>query len=479
MLRRIARHEWRMLFAEHAPWVVAALLAASTGYAVLNGLNWTSFQVATIEKALDEEAERYIGLKQQVTAIESGQMRAPFADPRMPDMAGGRLAPRYAAMPPLPLAALSIGQSDVLPYYFKVSTASRESVLTTNEIENPHRLLHGRFDLSFVIIYLFPLLIIGLSYNLLSLEKEQGTLALLLSQPVPLSTYVAGKIGVRAALVVLLVVMFSITGIAVGGVDVTPGGTLLRLAVWTGVVAAYGGFWFGVVLLATSFGRSSATNALSLATVWLLLVVVLPSTLNTAVAALYPVPSRVDMIAAVRVASDQASAKGNTLLAKYYGDHPEFVAGSDIEKAINDVAITRLAIDDEIEERVRPVVDRYDTQLARQQGLVDRFRLLSPAIVAQDALNDLAGTGSARFAHFVRRVEAFHRDWRARFASMIVQKQRLSAAMYDDIPHFTYQDEPLGAVVVRAGVALLLLLGAGLVLGAIGINRLRRYPIAG
>src|SRR5205814_2044865 len=109
---------------------------------------------------------------------------------------------------------------------------------------------------------------------------------------------------------------------------------------------------FGMVLLVTSFGLSSATSALSLAAIWLMLVVVLPSTLNTAVSALYPMPSRVDMIAAVRVASDEASATGNKLLAKYYGDHPELVATSDMEKAMNDVAITRLAIDDEIEERV-------------------------------------------------------------------------------------------------------------------------------
>jgi ABC-2 type transport system permease protein len=284
---------------------------------------------------------------------------------------------------------------------------------------------------------------------------------------------------VRAALVVLLVVVFSLVGIAVGGVDLTSGATLLRLVTWIGVVAAYGAFWFGMVLFVIAFGRSSPTNALSLAALWLMLVVVLPSTLNTAVASFYPMPSRVDMIAAVRVASDTASAKGNTLLAKYYGDHPEFVAVSDMEKAMNDVAITRLAIDDEIEERVRPVVDRYDTQLARQQALVDRFRLTSPAIVAQDALNDLAGTGSARFSHFVGQVEAFHRDWRTRFASMIVQKQKLSAATYDQIPRFTYEDEPVGGVVERAVVALLVLFGAGLVLGAIGVTRLRKYPVAG
>src|SRR5207253_9326140 len=149
MIGRIAIHEWRMLFSEKTPWLVLLLLAASIGYAMFNGLRWVEFQRSTLQTAFDEQARRYADLKKQVAAIDSGKMRAPFNDPRMPDAAGGRVGWSYAAMPPSQLGSLSVGQSDVLPYYFKVSTASKESVLTSNEIENPHRLLHGRFDLAF------------------------------------------------------------------------------------------------------------------------------------------------------------------------------------------------------------------------------------------------------------------------------------------------------------------------------------------
>jgi ABC-2 type transport system permease protein len=365
----------------------------------------------------------------------------------------------------------------VLPYYFKVSTASKESVLTSNEIENPHRLLQGRFDLSFVIVYLFPLLIIALSYNLISAEQEQGTLALLLSQPVPLRTFMIGKVGLRAVLIVGVVIFFSVIGTVVGGIALASADVLTRLIVWTGIVVAYAAFWFGAVLLVTSFGRGSATNAMALSAVWLFLVVVLPSALNMAASVFYPMPSRVDMIAALRVASDEASAKGNKLLAKYYGDHPELVLVSDMQKALNDVAITRLAIDDEIEQRVRPVVDQYDIQLARQQRLVDRFRIFSPAIIAQDALNDVAGTGVARYGHFVSLVEGYHKRWRSLFASMIVKKQKFTPTMYDDLPQFAYQEEPIGAVVSRTSAALAVLFVFAGVLSIIGIGRLRKFPV--
>ena len=70
--------------------------------------------------------------------------------------------------------------------------------MATTEIENPNRLLAGRFDLAFVIVFLYPLLILTLSYNMLSAEQEQGTLALTLSQPVSLRTLVSGKVLLRA-----------------------------------------------------------------------------------------------------------------------------------------------------------------------------------------------------------------------------------------------------------------------------------------
>jgi ABC-2 type transport system permease protein len=208
-----------------------------------------------------------------------------------------------------------------------------------------------------------------------------------------------------------------------------------------------------------------------------LLVVVLPSAMNMAASVLYPMPSRVDMIAALRVASDEASAKGNKLLAKYYGDHPELVAVSDNQKALNDVAITRLAIDDEIEQRVRPVVDRYDIQLSQQQSLVDRFRIFSPAIIAQDALNDIAGTGVARYRHFISLAEDYHKRWRSLFASMIVKKQKFTPATYDDLPQFAYQEERIDAVLSRTIAAAAVLFFFGGILVMIAIGRFRKFSV--
>jgi ABC-2 type transport system permease protein len=384
---------------------------------------------------------------------------------------------RYAQLPPAPMAALSVGQSDLYPYYFKVSRQSKQSFATNDEIENPTNLLAGRFDLAFVIIYLFPLLILALSYNLISAEREQGTLAMMMAQPVALRSFVAGKVGLRAIVVLLLAIGFSLSGFLLGGVKLSEEGAWWRLLFWIGIVAAYGAFWFALAVAVNAFGKSSATNALALAGLWLVFVLLVPSLLNVAVTSIYPVPSRVEMIQATRRASAEATAKGSQLLAKYFEDHPELTAGGKADPT--DFYTRSIATQEETERLVQPVVDHFDRQVIGQQSLVDRFRFLSPAIVTQAALNDVAGTSVDRYRHFLVLVDEFHQAWRSYFNLRIVQKVRFGAGDYDSFPSFAFHEELSGTIARRIVIGLFGLLAPTLLIGWLGLRALRRYPLVG
>jgi ABC-2 type transport system permease protein len=475
MFRRILRHEWRALAADSTLWAVAAIFAAAIGYGVWNGGRWVTFQRAALHSAATEEAERYDRLQTQVAALaQPGAKVSPFADPRSPTNIGGRLGPRYAMLPPGPLAPLAIGQSDLLPYYFKVSTDARENIVAATEIENPNRLLAGRFDLAFVIIFLYPLLILALTYNMLSSEQEQGTLTLALSQPVSLRTLVSGKVALRALVLLALVVTFSAAALLATGADLSAPGAALRLGLWLAAVGAYGAFWFCLAILVSSLARNSTTNATILASAWLVLVVMTPSLFNLLVTAFYPVPSRVEMVQATRAAQDEANKRGSQALARFYEDHPELATG-DPAQAMNDFNVVRVAVNDDVERRVRPVVTRYEEQLAKQQRLLDSLRFLSPAILMQGALNDIAGTGSDRHRDYLTQVDAYHQRWRDYFVPKIFAKAQVTN--FDDIPRFAYEEESTGVVAGRVGVALAGLLIPAAVVGALGVRRLRRFAV--
>ena len=477
MTRHLWRHEWRMLRGDATLLVLIIVLTAAVGYGLVNGVRWRAHQHAVLEAALDEEADRYKTAERTIREAREQKKTLPaFSDPGNPDTAGRSTAPRYALLPPAPLSELAVGQSDLLPNYYKVTTDSRETMLGATEIENPTRLLTGRFDLAFVIVYLYPLFVIALGYNLLSLEKEQGTLALLLSQPITLTRLLAAKVGARLVLLVGLIVSLSLVALVGLGVPMAGRGALLRLGLWCAVVLGYGLFWFALSWLVTVRGRASAVNAMALAGSWLILTILLPGAANLLVTALYPVPSRVEMIQAVREATDDANEEGAALLGRYYQDHPEFAAETS-DQAVTDFNVVKLAVNERIEAQVRPVMQTYEVQLARQQRMIDRLRFLIPSVLVQEALNDIAGSGASRHRSFITQVLAFHQAWRDYFYPLTVRQARLSD--YADVPQFTFIDEPLSAVVVRTAVNLtaLLVLAGGLAVA--GVVVLRGYAAAG
>ena len=51
---------------------------------------------------------------------------------------------------------------------------------------------------AFVVLFLYPLLIFAVSFDLTATERDQGTLRMVLAQPVTLGDVIAGKMIVRA-----------------------------------------------------------------------------------------------------------------------------------------------------------------------------------------------------------------------------------------------------------------------------------------
>jgi ABC-2 type transport system permease protein len=196
--------------------------------------------------------------------------------------------------------------------------------------------------------------------------------------------------------------------------------------------------------------------------------------MNMVANTLYPVPSRVAMVQAVRLASDEANTRGSQLLAKYYQDHPELAPDS-VEQAVNEAARIRVAMNSEIEAGVRPVLDTFERQRASQQRLIGGFRFVSPALLMQDALNDISGTGVARHQSFMAQVARYHEAWREYFVPRIFRGVQL--ANFSDLPRFSFVEESTATVAGRVFGTLAALLIVTVVIGVAGLRALRCYPV--
>ena len=465
--RTVIRNEWRLLMADRPLRIALGLFALLLVYALANGVVWTRFQERTVEVAQAGNVERAQALVRELADIENGAEPASrFSDPRLPNVLGGARGRHTAVLTPGPLTALAVGQSDLLPYYYDVNIYTNESSFQQNgEVESPLNLMVGRFDLAFVVVYLLPLLVLALSFNVLSEEREQGTLALTLSQPVSARGVVAAKLGFRALLVVGMVLAVSLAGILVAGDFEAPG----RILLWCAAVVAYALFWFVLAAWVNSLRRSSAWNATVLVGAWLVFVVVLPAAINIAAGLLHPLPSRVQMVTAQREASNEAVNQRSELLARYLEDHPEMAEGVVAEEP--GLGALAWAATDAVNRRLEEVTVEHDARRAEQISLVRRYRFLSPALLTQEVLIDAAGTGDARFAAFQSQVRAFAERWREFFVPAILASEQMDASVLSDVPQFRLAEEAAGDVARRAGVPLAVLIGLlGMVSAGAGVG---------
>jgi ABC-2 type transport system permease protein len=175
------------------------------------------------------------------------------------------------------------------------------------------------------------------------------------------------------------------------------------------------------------------------------------------------------LLNAIRDQSIDQRRDGKHLAEQFYAEHPEFAAASGI---LMNLDITGTMTHIEQDRRTLPLERRFEQQLAEQQNLVRRIRFLSPAIVTQEALNDIAGTSLLRYQRFREQAAAFREEWARFFHPLIFGGMQLRPADYGRMPHFTYRDEPATDVAGRVLAGLVGILLPSLLIGAVGVYRL-------
>lgn len=424
------RTEARLLRREPIVWLALMALATATLFSLYVGAARVSARSEIVAAARADEANRIDGLKKTLTKLAAGDPHEeppPYRDPRNAAFMGGGPAARVMALPAKPLGLVAVGQSDVVPPLVKVTTGSKDTFLFADEIENPAHLMIGSNDLAFIILYVYPLVILALTFNLLAGEREQGTLAMTLAAARRPGLALGGKFGARALAPIGVMLLSVAIGIVLfAGPSVVASADFMRLGA---IMIVYGLFWAVLAAVVDGLGKSSAFNALTLVSVWAALALIAPAAINSLAGFVHPAPSRIDMTLAARAASVDADKAHDASLARYLDEHPGAKRGGAQEGTHR-----RLATQEAAFRRVEDVIAAHDAQLARRRRLTDWLSFLSPALLAQGALTDIAGTSDARYASFLDRVAAFHRDWRAFFLARAETGAAMTAADYDALP---------------------------------------------
>ena len=446
-------YEWRHFRAAKGLVLMCGLLLATGLYGIYYG---------TTEMARQRQ---HLAALPELTRRNVAELKVKFPGPAD---AGeiGYYHTTFAVHHPDPWAALSLGLRDVNPSYVKLRLLGLQNQLYATDNTNPMKVLSGNFDLAFVLVYLFPLLIIALSFNLLSSEREEGILVLLLAQPVRPAVVVGAKLAFRLSLVLGLALLLSAVGMAWVGVPLDG-----RVATWLALTVLYCLFWLGAALVVTALQRPSAVNAVALLGVWLLLVVLVPSLLNLGVAAARPVPQGIELTIRQReeIHAGWDRPKVQTM-NRFFALYPQWRDTATIRERF--VWRWYYAFQHLGDLAVAPQAAAYAHGLQQRYNLVEQLNILSPAINMQSSLNALAGSDLPTHLAFQRSATRYHDSLRAFYYPFLFRKFGFTHADYAREPTHTFTSPPELATARHGLLKLLLSVAATFGLGAV-LLRLR------
>lgn len=454
MMRRVALHEWRILARGRASRTVVVIALAMTALVLVIG-SARARADARDRAALSEWAGQQHSALARAAATDRPEVpEALVWGPRSAEFVANERG-TYVVAPPPPLAALTVGYGDLYPNHYRITARLREAQLGGDQLEHPLVMLVGHLDLAFVVVYLLPLWILVLMFDLTAEERRSGTLWLVLARPIRLRTVVLGKLAARSSIIMALVGLVAIGALAASDWS---GSTLARLALWIGAVLAYAFVWLALSVLIDARGRSAANNAVVLASTWLMALVVIPAVVNLSNEVVHPYPSRIQLATAVRAATHAAAAESSRLLGRFLEDHPSSGVG---RAGMQQYAALQEAREVEVTRRLQPTLSRFESRLEDRRALVSRLQYLSPAMLVQAALVEITGTGAHRQRAFRDQAMRFQRDWKTFFGDRLLSAQPLSPGDYASMPSFAFREERVEDIANRVAVPLAALVFGG------------------
>jgi len=430
-------YEFKLLIRNN--WLVLLIgsVALLFVYATFNGNNNVDKRLSDITEMQAETNKKDSILLMQLTKLENGE-KLDISSRQTPTnpIIVGRSYPRLAVMNPASLAFIATGQSDMFTHFKSPTVYGNNFALDYSEMVNPVQLLFGNFDLAFVIIYILPLIIIAFTFNVLSKEKELGTLRLLGAQPISVRKWLFQKMSIRYLIFTAISLITLLIAIPIFSPNAFTdmNGVLGLLLLCAGYIL----FWFVVSFVVNITINESSRNAFALIGVWLLLVLIVPATINQMGNSFYPTPSRLKMINEIRLIKKENEEAQNEIMSAYLRDHPELA--QDEGEGNYGFWHRYFASEKMMEEKTKPLLATYESQLKKQQQLISTFQYFSPAILMQQALNNIAGTSEKHYNDYKKQVVEFSDEWRNYFVPMLFNEQKFTKAAMEKMPNFTYQN---------------------------------------
>ena len=261
-------------------------------FSIYNGFDIMHKQIDSIIEIQQKQKKEVLQLVKWFDKQEKGPEDQPWVNIEDPYWAI-RYTPSYIVKEPSSLFPLGIGQSEQFAFYKKVTRwSSTYDTDMVEEISNYERLINGNIDFSFLIIFLLPILMIILTYNINGLEKDLKFHKLISVQNKRINLWIFNRLSFY--LFLLLVSINSLilgVGLFNSGFSNIP--SILRLILISNLYIIS----FSIIFYyLNNKGKSSSSIAFKMISVWLLFCVIIPGSVHQYVSFKYPVNYMTDFL---------------------------------------------------------------------------------------------------------------------------------------------------------------------------------------
>ena len=369
-------------------------------FSINNGFELQEKQLDTIENIQNKERESIFKLIGWFENGEKGPEDRSWVDITDPYWSI-RYTPTYVIKQPSLLLPLGIGQSEQYGFYQKLSIwSSPFDSDIAEEISNYERLINGNIDFSFLILYLLPLLLIILTFNINGLEKDLKFENLVVIQAGGIKKWVFCRLLFYTFLILTTIncMIFSVAFLnSVFNQEILQLILLSNLYVLIFIIPFY---------LIINISDGSTSIAFKMIGFWLLLCVLIPGTVHQYANLKYPVNYMTDFLDANRKDTyDVFKFSKEELNEKLLKIYPNLK----LTKHAKDTAVNRTIVRNTMSAIVNKLnidaIDKIEQQNNLKNNLIINSYWFNPVSFVQNIWNSYTSTDYDSYKKFRSEIE--------------------------------------------------------------------------
>jgi len=363
------------------------LFVIASFYALYSGFNLQNKQQKTLANI---EQTRQEGITKVLTWYDEGKNGPedrPWIDITAPFWALWH-TPTYSIKSPSPLLPLGIGQAEQYGYYKSVTTWS--SVYDNDMVEelaNPERLVNGNIDFSFLIIFLLPILMIILTYNINGLEKDLNFYKLIVIQSGSTQKWILARLSFYST---ILIATVSVLILVVALMNNSFTSEVLALVLLSTLYIIIWTLLFYFIILKS---HSSSSIAFKMISFWLIFCVLIPGAVHQLASLKYPANYMTDYLDANRKEAyeiyDLAPDTLSVLLKNIYPDLIKTEHGQD---TLADEEIINNTVTAIVNQLNKTAIEKIEKQNEIKNKFIVSSYWYNPISFVQNKWNSLTAT---------------------------------------------------------------------------------------